>query len=161
MFLIRTAKPDDNQVIRKLIQQVRINPTGIDWHRFLVATDPQGALLGCAQIKPHRDGSFELASVAVRPEFRRQGIAGALIRKLLESHAGELYLICRSALGSFYETFGFQAIGVDEMPPYFKRINHLARWVKKLEQNGEGLLVMRRYAPLEPVSGSSPILPGQ
>jgi N-acetylglutamate synthase-like GNAT family acetyltransferase len=144
MYSIRKARIADDQHIQKLIRQSHINPTGLDWRRFLVAADTEDLVIGCGQIKPHKDGSKELASVAVVPEWRHQGVASAIIRQLLRMDAGELFLICRSALGTFYEQFGFHAIEQEAMPPYFRRINRLARWVKRLEKNGEGFLVMRR-----------------
>ena len=42
----------------------------------------QGEVIGCAQIKPHRDGSRELASLVVHPDYRGQGIARRMIQYL-------------------------------------------------------------------------------
>ena len=144
MFSIRSARSADDQPIQKLIRQSYINPTGLDWRRFLVVVDPADQVIGCGQIKPHQDGSRELASIAVVPEWRHRGVASAVIHQLLSTDTGELFLVCRSSLGPFYEQFGFHAIEQEVMHPYFKRINRLARWVKRLEKNGEGFLVMRK-----------------
>jgi amino-acid N-acetyltransferase len=144
MLTIRPAEISDQQAIQKLIRQARINPTGLAWERFLVAADQNGKVIGCGQIKPHSDGSRELASIAVIPEYRHQGIASTLIEELLAKSTGELYLMCRSSLGPFYERFGFRSVELQDMPPYFKRIDRLARWVGRLEKNGESLLVMKR-----------------
>lgn len=144
MFTIRPAEAADLPAIRKIIFHARINPTGLNWRRFLIATDPSGQVIGCGQIKPHSDGSQELASIAVVPEWRRRGIARAIITALLTNHTQELYLTCRSSLGVFYERFGFQKAQPENMPPYFKQINRLARWVKWLEKKGENLIVMKR-----------------
>jgi amino-acid N-acetyltransferase len=144
MFIIRPAEAADFPAIRKIIFQVRINPTGLNWKRFFVATSPAGQIVGCGQIKPHPDGSQELASIAVVPEWRGQGIARALITVLLDQHPQELYLTCRSSLGVFYERFGFHKIEQEDMPPYFRNIDRLAGWVRRLEKKGETLLVMRR-----------------
>jgi N-acetylglutamate synthase-like GNAT family acetyltransferase len=149
MYTIRPAKSTDDQAIRKLIRQVGINPTGLDWRRFLVAVDQADQVIGCGQIKPHQDGSNELASIAVVPEWRRQSIASAVIRQLLATYAGELYLVCRSPLGPFYEKFGFHSIETEDMPPYFKRIDRLARWFMRLEKKGESLLVMKKVSELQ------------
>lgn len=149
MFSIRSARQSDDQPIRKLIRQSHINPTGLDWSRFLVAVDQEDRVIGCGQVKPHQDGSRELASIAVVPEWRHQRVASAVIRRLLRSGAGELFLVCRSSLGSFYEQFGFYSIEQDNMPPYFKRINRLGRWVRRLEKKGEGFLVMRKVSGIQ------------
>ncbi len=110
MITIRPAELSDQQAIQKLIRQAHINPTGLAWERFLVAVDDIGKIIGCGQIKPHSDGSKELASIAVIPEYRQQGIASALIKELLAKSTGELYLMCRSSLGPFYERFDFRPV---------------------------------------------------
>jgi amino-acid N-acetyltransferase len=144
MLTIRPAEISDQQAIQKLIRQAHINPTGLAWERFLVAVDQNGNVIGCGQIKPHSDGTRELASIAVTPEYRHQGIASALIEQLLAKSTGELYLMCRSSLGPFYERFGFQPAEGEDLPPYFKRMKRLARLIKSLDKNGETLLVMKR-----------------
>ena len=121
-----------------------INPTGLDWRRFVVAVSPQGEVIGCGQVKPHRDGSLELASIAVTPERRGQGVARAIIEHLLAENQGELYLMCRSGLGGLYEKFGFRVIQPDEMPRYFRKISRLVGLVEVLRRDGESLLVMKR-----------------
>jgi amino-acid N-acetyltransferase len=145
MLTIRPAEISDQQAIQKLIRQARINPTGLAWERFLVAADQNGKVIGCCQIKPHSDGSRELASIAVVPEYRHQGIASALIEQLLAKTTGEIYLMCRSSLGPFYARFGFQPIEGIDLPPYFKRMKRLARLIKSMDKSGESLLVMKRF----------------
>jgi N-acetylglutamate synthase-like GNAT family acetyltransferase len=144
MVTIRPAEASDQEAIHKLIRQVRINPTGLDWERFLVAIDEGGKVTGCGQIKVHADSSRELASIAVKPEHRHQGIASALIEQLLAQSTGEIYLMCRSSLGPFYEKFGFQSVEGDDLPQYFKKMKRLARLLKSLDKRGETLLVMKR-----------------
>ncbi|HEX9090031.1 MAG TPA: GNAT family N-acetyltransferase, partial [Anaerolineales bacterium] len=74
-YNLRPAMADDAPAIRQIISAVHINPLSLDWQRFVIATDGQGRLVGCGQVKTHRDGSLELASVAVQPEWRGRGIA--------------------------------------------------------------------------------------
>jgi N-acetylglutamate synthase-like GNAT family acetyltransferase len=137
MAHIRGAARQDGQAIRRLIRQVGINPIGLDWRRFLVAIDDQGALIGCGQIKPHGDGSNELASIAVAPAWQGLGIASALIWQLMDAHARSrpntpLYLTCRASLEGFYTRFGFQMIGPEAMSPYFRRIFRLYHGMRSL-----------------------------
>lgn len=138
---LRPATQADEKIINRIVRAVGINPMSLDWRRFLVAED-DGQVVGIGQIKPHGDGSRELASIAVIPERRGQGIASAIIRALLEKERGEIYLLCRNELESFYARFGFRKIGRDEMPPYFRRITRvldfLARWT------GRRGIVMKR-----------------
>jgi N-acetylglutamate synthase-like GNAT family acetyltransferase len=121
VFTIRPATQADFLAIRNLIDLVEINPLGLDWRRFIIAADVHDCLVGCGQVKPHRDGSLELASIAVRPEWRERGVARAIIMQLLKAHPGPLYLICRNHLRTFYEKLGFVNItDPDTMPLHFR-----------------------------------------
>jgi len=140
-LIFRPATREDFPAIRELIHTVGINPTGLDWRRFLLAVTGTGILVGCGQVKPHKDGSRELASIAVREEHRGRGVAKALIQRLLEGQPRPLYLMCRARLGSFYNQVGFRPIGLEEMPPYFRRIARLIRAFNRSVE--DGLLVMR------------------
>jgi N-acetylglutamate synthase-like GNAT family acetyltransferase len=143
-FIIRPAYESEFQAIRELIHTVQINPTGLSWRRFLVATTTSGEFVGCGQVKPHRDGSREVASIAVRPQFRGQGAARAILEALLAREKRRpLYLMCRSQLEPLYQKFGFRAISVDEMTPYFARIYRLFRLFMARRSAEERLSIMR------------------
>lgn len=143
-FKVREATRRDSPAIRGLIHDVHINPTGLDWRHFLVAVTPDNTLLGCGQIKPHFDGSRELASIAVRELARGQGIARAIIEALLSRETDRpLFLMCRSRLEPLYYKFGFRPIGLNEMPPYFQRIKRAERIFNSMAQAEDRLSVMR------------------
>jgi len=117
-FVVCQPTRQEFSEIRVLIHAVHINPTGLDWRRFLVAVSPDKTILGCGQIKPHFDGSRELASIAVKEDARGQGVARAIIQELLaREKTRPLYLMCRARLEPLYIKFGFCAIGLDEMHP--------------------------------------------
>ncbi len=141
---LRPASAADAKTIRNIIRQVNINPTGLSWKRFVVAVDTDETIIGCGQVKPHKDGSQELASIAVLPEWRSQGIARRIIEDLLAHYPGRLYLMCRSTLEPLYQKFGFQAIDYAEMPPYFQQISRLAAVYNRLAHQPDQLSVMRR-----------------
>jgi len=141
---LRKARKDDRPGINKLVRRSHLNPTGLDWKRFVVATDSDGKVISCGQIKTHRDGSSELASLVVDNRYRGQGIARAVVDFLIQSHQGDLYLMCRSTLGNFYLLFGFAVIAETEMPIYFRRVSRVASIARKLRDNGSILLVMKR-----------------
>jgi N-acetylglutamate synthase-like GNAT family acetyltransferase len=145
-FTVQKAQSKHASEIRRLVLSFGINPTGLDWRRFLVALTSAGGFIGCGQLKPHADGSLELASLAVTPAWRGRGVARALIEALLAPHPGELYLMCQSSLGTLYEKFGFHAIDEKEMPTYFRRVSKLAGVLENLRKSGERLLVMKRQA---------------
>jgi N-acetylglutamate synthase-like GNAT family acetyltransferase len=144
-FTLRPARETDFSAIKQLIYEGEINPMGLDWRRFVIAVNEQGNVIGCGQLKPHGKEILELASIAVNPEYRNQGIARAIIEHLLADSPRPLYLMCRSRLEPLYEKFGFHAIPYDQMPRYFQRIARLAGWVEMVSQFGEreGLSVMK------------------
>lgn len=143
-YSLRRAKVTDAAMIRQIISQVHINPTGLNWQRFVLAVDSHDSIIGCGQLKPHSDGSLELASIAVLPEWRGKGVARTIIEYLLEQHSGRLYLTCRAELHTLYQKFGFQVLNTDEMPPYFKRLSRLVNLFPRLRRQPDRLLVMRR-----------------
>lgn len=146
MFKLRRAVEEDDAAIRALIKEGRINPTGLKWPRFVVAVNSVGEVVGCGQVKSHRDGSIELASLVVTAEWRGQGLARAIIEYLVCEHPEDMYLMCRSSLGDFYARFDFRALQETEMSPYFRRISRLASLAEFLRKDGETLLVMKRGA---------------
>ena len=143
-YSLRPASQADAGVIRQIIHEVGINPMALDWERFILATDADGRVIGCGQVKVHGDGSHELASIAVLTEWRGKGVARRIIEYLLEQHPGRLYLTCRSRLGPLYEKFGFHRIQLGEMTPYFRRLSRIVSIVNKLLRQHENMLVMRR-----------------
>jgi N-acetylglutamate synthase-like GNAT family acetyltransferase len=144
-FILRPATAQDASTIRQIISSVHINPTGLNWRRFILAVDTHGSILGCGQVKSHRDGSLELASIAVVPAWRGKGIAREIIEHLLEAHPGRLYLTCRAPLGALYQKFGFIPISSDELPPYFRRLRRLVSLYQRLFHQPDQLLIMRRH----------------
>ena len=142
-YKLRQAVINDAPTIRSLIRQARLNPMGTDWRRFVVATTSQEGIIGCGQVKKHRDGSRELASIVVAPEWRGQGVAGEIIKHLVSIHPKPLYLMCRSDLRDFYEQFGFHAVQPNNMPSYFKRIQRLFSVFKVVSRAENELLVMK------------------
>ena len=141
---IRPATVADQATIRRLVREANINPIGLDWPRFVVAVKG-GAIVGVGQVKAHRDGSRELASLAVLPARQRQGIGSAVIENLLSREVGVVvYLTCRRELEGFYERFGFRRQARDEYPPHFRRLITLIYLVARLGRTQ--IVVMRRDA---------------
>ena len=142
-FEIRPATQADAGAIRSLIHRVKINPLSLDWRRFVLAVNPAGEILGCGQIKPHGDGTRELASIAVWPRYQGGGVGRALVAHLLASSNPPLYLTCRASLRRFYEPFGFHPLEPEEMPPYFRRIWTFVRVARAIFRGAQPMLVMR------------------
>lgn len=131
MITLRRAAASDSPLIRRLIYAERLNPLGLNWRRFWLAVDEHGRVIGCGQVKPHGDGSRELASIVVLPEWRNRGVASAIIRRLLTENPPPLYLTCRAELTPFYARFGFEvAENPAELSPYFRQIARVFRLLR-------------------------------
>lgn len=125
-FSLRSATEADFPNIKKIIRESRLNPSGLNWRRFIVAESADGSFAGCGQIKPHPEGVLELASIAVSEAFRDQGVASLIIRRLLDDESYRpIYLTCRSELREFYEKFGFRELDMKEMPSYYRGLSRL------------------------------------
>lgn len=132
-YRIRTAERADQTRIRGLVRSVRINPMNLDWHNFSVAIDGKGRIIGCGQIKTHRDGTRELASIAVDEEWRRKGVASELIQGLIQTAEPPSWLVCRLELAPFYEQFGFAVIeDLHDLPTSFRRMRSVARVLSRI-----------------------------
>jgi N-acetylglutamate synthase-like GNAT family acetyltransferase len=144
---VRPAAAADQETIVRIIRAAQINPLDLKWQHFVVAVDTAtGEIVGTGQIKQHRDGSYELASIATVPAYRRQGVARHVIEDLLAGHPGVIYLTCMDTLEKFYEPFGFRTIPAGEMTPYFRRLKKVASALEFLSAHGRQLLVMKREA---------------
>lgn len=142
-FSLRPAVESDQPVIVAIVNAAHINPRDLHWPNFIVA-ESAGQIVGVGQVKQHRDGSRELASIAVRPGYQGQGIGSALCRALIERENGLLYLMCRGGLESYYIRFGFRKIGPGEMPAYFRRIHRVVSTVNVVALGRIEFAIMKR-----------------
>jgi N-acetylglutamate synthase-like GNAT family acetyltransferase len=127
-YATRRAVQADQASITALVRAAGINPFDLRWPRFLVAEE-DGRIIGVVQVKSHRDSSRELASLAVVPESRGQGVGSALVRELLAIEGESVYLTCADRLEGYYMRFGFRRLEPTEMPPYFRRLSRLTRFL--------------------------------
>lgn len=141
---ILKATKKDRWKIRFMVWSACLNPIGLIWRRFVVSLDSSGRVIACGQIKVHRDGSNELSSLVVSPQFRGQGFARSIVEYLIREHSGSLYLICKGKLAGFYKKFGFRLVNQDELPPYFSRVHHLTSLFLIFAEEENSLLIMRR-----------------
>ena len=141
-YHLQAATSAQAGAIQALVRAARLNPLGLDWRRFVVALDENGAVVGCGQVKPHRDGSWELASIVVAPAWRGRGVARAVIEYLLVGSPRPLWLTCVTTLAPFYARFGFrQVTAPGQMPPYFRRLSWLF-WLLDWLSPAQALSVM-------------------
>ena len=142
-FTLRSAQESEAGQIKDLFHSVGINPMGLDWKRFVVAVNDRDEMIGIGQLKPHGADILELASIAVKPEYRGQGVARAIIEHLMKDSLRPLYLMCESSNGPLYKKFGFRVIPYEEMPRYFQRMSKLAGLMTTLARREEKLLIMK------------------
>ena len=120
MVNLRPGQAADREAILALMRpgdynRVNLKPTG-----FIVA-ETEGQIVGIGQIKRHRDGTPELASLVVAEPYRQQGIAGRIVQQLVDQHQQAhptegLYLFCLAALEHYYQRFGFQTVKRQQLP---------------------------------------------
>lgn len=125
---IRTARQEEQEKIVSLIHQAKISPRHLHWERFLVAEE-NGQIVGLRQVKMHAQGTREVGSGFVLPEFRHQGISARLMNEILSRENGTLYLMCRDRWVSYYEQFGFQRVDTNQLPADFLKEYRIGRFI--------------------------------
>jgi len=142
-FVLRPAEDRDAPRIRAMVRRERLNPMALDWRHFTLAVDGSGTVIGCGQVKTVGEGTREFASLVVEPEWRRRGVAGAIVRQLMEQAGPPLWLTCLSGLIPYYERFGFRAVKPDDpQPKYYRRLRKVAGLVRMLAGGEQTLSVM-------------------
>lgn len=134
-MLIRPATEGDRSAILSLMRSGDYNRINLRPACFMVAEDG-GQVIGIGQIKRHRDGTPELASLVVATDRRGEGIGGALVRTLVARHRAHhtepLYLFCLSALESFYAGLRFQRVERQQLPRLLALIHGLGNGLGQL-----------------------------
>ncbi len=131
------------------MRAAQLNPINIRWPNFVVAEDA-GQVVGVGQLRPHTDGSRELASLAVLPEFRKRGIGHQLMQALLAQAKPQepLYLFCEHNLERYYTRYGFCVVGREALTPPLLRLFRAGSLVTRIGSlfsgHPEHLIAMRR-----------------
>lgn len=155
-YTLQPATAAHQPIIKQLIREAHLNPIGINWERFRLACDPEGMVIGCAQVKPHRDGSRELASLVVRKPWRKRGISRALISALMERETEPLWLTCASNLVPYYQKFGFEEVtSLSQMPAYYRWARRAFDLITLFRKFPGYLAVMTQ--PAAKIGGSAPL----
>lgn len=149
--MIRPAAQADAPAIRALISAARLNPRDLDWHRFLVA-DAGGEVVACAQVRVHRRGTRELASVAVVPARRGAGIGRRISEAAIDGEPiRPLYLYTESRTEAFWARLGFSTIEGDAIPRDLRGPLRIARFatgiLSLVSRQRYRIAVMRRLDP--------------
>ena len=128
---IRPARQEDHETIVSYVRQAKINPRNLHWQNFLVAEEGN-KIVGIRQIKTYPQGTREVASGFVLPEYRRQGISARLMNELLAHEKGPLYTMVNEKRVQYYEQFGFRRVEVNQLPSDFLKEYRIGRIVTSL-----------------------------
>jgi amino-acid N-acetyltransferase len=127
---IEPAQPADEPAIRRLLQQAALPHEDFVPHlpHFLVARHG-GAVVGAVGLEIH-DGDALLRSLAVAPEWRGDGLGGALVRRIEDEAQRKgvrhFYLLTNTAERFFTQRW-FRKIPRDEVPPAIAATAEFAR----------------------------------
>lgn len=137
---IREFQPGDEAAFRELNEEWIERYFRIEPKEAVVLADPKGTLLdlggriffavvdgrcvGCCALRCMNDTEFEVAKMAVTPDFQGAGIGRKLLHAVIEagrsSGARRLYLETNHQLKPairLYESLGFRHMGPDDITP--------------------------------------------
>ena len=134
---VRPARAEDLPGIEKLVAAVGGDLEALRVEHFIVAADADVRIIGCGRLKPY-PGFCELASIAVKDEWRVSGVGRGVVGQLLKSHQGPVYLICEDDVVDFFRRFGFDLVPMSEMMPGLQ-----SKWERYIAEVGH-LNVMKR-----------------
>jgi amino-acid N-acetyltransferase len=128
---IRPAQAEDQETIVSFIRQAKLNPRNLQWQNFLMAEE-ENKIVGIRQAKIHAQGTREVASGFVLPEYRRQGISARLMNELVAREKGSLYTMVNEKWTPYYEQFGFRRVEPYQLPSDFLKEYRIGRFVTSL-----------------------------
>lgn len=144
---IRRATANDQAAIRSIVREAGLNPLHLHWRNFVVAQH-DSAVVGCGQLRPHREGSAELASLAVSPTCQGSGIGTEILRTLTDRTQRDVYLMCEARMRSYYRRFGFSVVSAGDLPAemryYFLLGGAFAWLMRTLFRHPVRIVAMRR-----------------
>jgi len=126
--VVRRARPDDQPVITAMVRRARLNPSGLQWDRFVVG-ERDGRAIGVAQLRQYPDGTKELASLVVEPGERQHGIATQMVDALLADETRAVYALIDQRFVSHFVRWGFDQVNPTRLPRSLSRTYLIGRAV--------------------------------
>jgi amino-acid N-acetyltransferase len=142
---IRRATVCDQAAIDRLVRRAGLNPRALDWRAFVIA-EADHHIVGVAQVRRHRDGTRELASLVVEAEDRGRGIAARMIDALLAGEAQPVFTLWDRRYAEHFTRWGFQPIPAADLPKSLKRQLRVGQVVTAI-----GSLIRRQRIRLIPM----------
>lgn len=148
---VRPATEADSDAIRSLIHEAGINPRDLNWRRFLVVDD-NGEVVACAQVRVHKQGTRELASVAVLEARRGEGLGRRISEAAIAREPRRpLFLYAEADNVPYWSRFAFVEVDDDGLPPDIRRTiratRRLLRAYNLVTRHHYRIVVMRRDEP--------------
>lgn len=117
--ILRPAAPADLPAIEHLLRASGLPLDGVaDALSTFVVAEADGDVVGVAGLEPCREHAL-LRSVAVRPEWRSQGLGRRLVTRVIESAEARgiraLYLLTTTA-ERYFPSFGFDTVPREAVP---------------------------------------------
>jgi amino-acid N-acetyltransferase len=113
LIIIRRALPEEKENVKAILKEANLSTAGVDEHfsNFMVV-ERDGCVIGTAGLEIYGDVAI-LRSVAIIPEFRRQGMGDGLVRAMINfadrRNIKQIYLFTQTAR-EFFKKFGFKTI---------------------------------------------------
>ncbi|HSP13474.1 MAG TPA: arsenic resistance N-acetyltransferase ArsN2 [Thermoanaerobaculia bacterium] len=117
---IAGAQEEDLEAIKGILVANELPTAGVEdhWRTFVVARDGE-QIIGCGGAEAYSAAAL-IRSIAVLPEYRRQGLGRRIVRQLIDRLASrglrEFYLLTTTA-EKYFRKRGFKKIDRDEVHP--------------------------------------------
>lgn len=140
---LRPARRDERWLIVRRVLRERLDPTKLEWQRFVMAEAADGQILGFAQMKDWGEGVQEFGSLVVEPEARGQGIGGKLLTHFVTEFPRPVYLFCGGHNVAYYLRFDFRRLKKEsEIPRPLQKKWRTAQFFSRLFKANVALMVI-------------------
>ena len=94
----------------------------LQWRNYIVAVSPEGAVIGCCQVKTHRCGIRETDTLCVDKDWRNGTVAARLMRYVIANTPHPMWGTCMDNVVAFQKrNGGVQVTDPGLMPPFLRR----------------------------------------
>lgn len=144
-LLLRWASTEDQSWVDAQYAAIDFSPSDLKAHRVTIA-EWLGQPAGLGRLVPVATQQWELGGMYVLSDFRRKGIAAAIVQHLIDhtANGGILYCLPFMYLTEFYQGFGFQPAPEIEIAGFPTPILDKWQWCNEHYESAVDLLVMQR-----------------
>jgi N-acetylglutamate synthase-like GNAT family acetyltransferase len=110
-MILRVPSEQEFEQVCKSICELELDNRDLKQQQF-VAAFFNGQLVGFGRLREYADCS-EICSLGVLPAYEKQGIATAIVHRLIKQSSKNVYVV--TIIPEFFQPFGFQP--VENFPP--------------------------------------------